>query len=92
MINLDDHLTQFGLRTIQQCITESMSIYWIGRAETLEAARYKHGDFIGQATTEEIQARDADLTLAATNCRRHAKLLDAGHIDPWMTPAEIDFS
>lgn len=92
MTNLDDHITQFGLRTIQQCITESMSIYWIRRAETLEAARYRHGDFTGQATPEEIKARDAELTLAATNCRRHAKLLADGQLDPWMTPAEIDFS
>lgn len=88
---LDYHIDQFSLRTIQQCITESMSIYWIKRAQVLEDARHREGDFVGQATAEELKARDDVLTMAATNCRRHAKFLKDGVIDPWTTPSEIDF-
>lgn len=86
MTNLGYHIDQFSLRTIQQCITEAMSIYWVRRAETLEAARHREGDFTGQATPEQIRKRDAGLTLAAQNCRIHARLLAEGTVDPWQQP------
>ncbi|WP_020385894.1 hypothetical protein [Kribbella catacumbae] len=84
--DLDYEIDRFAIRTIQQCITEAMSLYWVKRAEVLEAARSKPGDFIGRATVEEIAVRDAGLTLAATNCRNHARLLAEGTVSPWIAP------
>ena len=84
--NLNREIDRFAVRVVQDALAEAMARYWIRRAEVLENARWKPGDYVGRATDEEIAVRDASLTLAAENCRRHARLLAEGTISPWEAP------
>lgn len=85
-MTLDRTIDNFAFRVVQDCLSEAMSRYWIRRAETLEGARWKPGDYTGRATPDEIAARDAKLTLAAQNCRSHAQLLAEGTVSPYDVP------
>lgn len=85
-------LDRFQRDVILDSLQEATACYWERRADQLQTACHKDGDFVGAASPEQIAARDAGLILAATNCRRHARILRLGAI-PWsVTPSEIDFS
>ena len=63
-------------RVLQDALSEATASYWLHRAETLEAARYRPGvDHPGQASIDELRQRWVDLASAATACRAHAQLL-----------------
>lgn len=72
---LRDELTRFTVRAVQQMIAEAAPWWWLKRAEHLEEARPRPGDFHGRATPEELAARHARLTEAAAACREHAAFL-----------------
>lgn len=64
----------FRARVLQDCLTEATAGYWRRRAVTFEAARPRAGDFNGQASRDELSARDERCRLAAELCRHRAGL------------------
>lgn len=53
------------------------SAQWRRRAELLEVARPRPGDFTGSATREQLLERWERLTAAAEACRQRASFVDA---------------
>lgn len=72
---LVEELTRPAVRSVQQSITIAQPWYWIRRAEDLDNARPRVGDYHGQATREDLAERYARLTEQAEACREHAELL-----------------
>lgn len=72
---LVDELTRPAVRSVQESITAALPCMWDRRAEDLENARPRPGDFHGQATREDLAERFARLTEQAAACREHAELL-----------------
>lgn len=72
---LVDELTRPAVRSVQESITAAQPCTWDKRAEQLENARPRPGDFHGQATREDLAERYARLTEQAAACREHAELL-----------------
>ncbi|MHA6511613.1 hypothetical protein [Tessaracoccus sp. Z1128] len=73
--NVADGLTQYAVRMLEDAITEAMPWHWIRRAEDLDNARPRAGEFHGQATREDLAERHARLTEQAAAAREHAELL-----------------
>lgn len=71
---LDDYLTNFAARVMQDAMSEATSAYWLRRAAQFEAARPRPGEFHGRATPEKLRAQDARLARTAEMCRRRADL------------------
>jgi hypothetical protein len=71
-----DHVAR---RAIQEAFGDQYAGQWLRRADVLEQARPRPGDFNGRASAEELAERDARLTADAERCRRHAALLLEGH-------------
>ncbi len=64
-----------GRRMVQDMLTEATASYWEGRAEVLADVVAAPGEFIGQATAEDITALNTRAADDALRCRRHAALL-----------------
>lgn len=62
-------------RAFQDLMQVASAATWERRAAALEFARPRPGDFNGNATPEELAARDERLAREAEQCRNHAKLL-----------------
>jgi hypothetical protein len=77
-VDLAEHVEHFRARVLQDALTEALPSYWAMRAEQFQAAAPRPGDFNGNATPEELQARLVDCLITAAACRRHAELLGAG--------------
>ena len=92
MISIDiDH---FRARVLQDALTEATAQYWVHRAEQLEDAAPKLGEFHGHATRDELNQRWLDCMGAAQACRRHAELITGEHPEPiseevWDALAEV---
>lgn len=65
-------------RFLQDALTMATAAYWRKRAEDFEAARPRPGDYNGNATPEQLKARDERMAGIARACRNHAALLGAG--------------
>lgn len=63
-------------------MAEGMARFWERRAATMEDARPRPGDFVGNATQSELAERFQRLTNAALQCRRHAQLLRTDGLPP----------
>lgn len=72
---VDAQLSRYAVRMLEDAITEAMPWHWIRRAEDLDHARPRPGDWHGQATREDLAERYARLTEQAEACREHAELL-----------------
>lgn len=72
---LVEELTRPAVRSVQESITAAQPCTWDRRAEQLEDARPRPGDFHGQATREDLAERHARLTEQAAACRLHAEFL-----------------
>ncbi|MHA6524357.1 hypothetical protein [Tessaracoccus sp. G1721] len=72
---VDAQLSRYAVRMLEDAITEAMPWHWTRRAEGLDNARPRPGDFHGQATREDLADRYARLTEQAEACREHAELL-----------------
>lgn len=83
----------FRLRVLQDAYVEASVAYWSDRAEQLEDARPRRGDFHGHATAAELQERDARLAADAQACRNRAALGDVSMVEfstalhDWVTGA-----
>lgn len=71
---LDDHLDQFVRRVIRDAFNEATARYWVHRADQMEAALWRPGDYTGQSTSSELAARDQRLRESARACRNRAIL------------------
>ena len=72
---VDAQLSRYAVRMLEDAITEAMPWHWMRRAEDLDNARPRPGDYRGQATSEDLADRYARLTEQAAACREHAELL-----------------
>lgn len=63
-------------RVLAEAWLEGHRSHWLRRAEQLEAARPRAGDFHGQATPADLRAAYDRLTAAAMACRQRATGLD----------------
>jgi hypothetical protein len=72
MANLDERLIY---RTTQQQIIESDPAHWLRRAEELEAAAPRPGQYLGQATAAELSERWHSCMTTAAACRHKAAFL-----------------
>jgi len=72
---VESDLSRYAARMLQDAITEALPWHWTRRAEQLESARPRPGDFHGQATREDLAERHARLTEQAAAYREHAELL-----------------
>lgn len=62
---------------------------WRRRAELLEAARPRPGDFTGNATPRQLHEQWERLTEAAEACRRRANFVDAARARFHETLADV---
>lgn len=72
---IEIEISQHAVRMLEDAITEAMPWHWIRRADDLENARPRPGDFNGLATAAELAARDDQLREQVAACREHAELL-----------------
>lgn len=68
---------RLGLRMVQDELQRATAAYWEARAEVLDDARPRPGEFTGNATVAELEALDAAARADAQRCRRHAALLSS---------------
>ena len=73
---LADYLDRFARRIVLDALNEATAAYWRRRADQLEAARWKPGDYTGHATAEDLAAHDRAVREVAEACRNRAALLD----------------
>lgn len=66
------YLSHFQKRVMQDALAEATQAYWLRRAGQFDAARHRDGDFIGEASPEEMAQRDAGLLQLTETCRRRA--------------------
>lgn len=76
--SLVEHVDRFAERVVQDALNEATAIHWRRRADQLEAARSRPGDYIGLATVEEIAVRDARLSERARACRAASEIAIVG--------------
>ncbi len=67
-------LEHFGARLLVDAFLEASRSYHLRRALEFDAARSRPGDYVGDATPDEIAARDGRLTSLANACRARASL------------------
>ena len=68
-------LETFTRRVIVDALNEASARYWDHRADVLEDAAPKPGEFTGKATRAELSAAWRRCHADAERCRRHAALL-----------------
>lgn len=72
---VENHLSRYAVRMLEDAIAEAMPWHWLRRAQDLDNARPRLGDYHGQATREDRAERYARLTEQAEACRLHARFL-----------------
>lgn len=83
---LVEDLDHFLHRVIQDALSEQTRSYWVRRAEAFEwAATERPGDYLGQATETERDARIRRMVDAAAACRNRAALCD---VEDWLPSLE----
>jgi hypothetical protein len=77
-IDVDERMR---VRAVQESVNNARACTWTRRAELLEFALSREGDFRGQATDEQIAERDRRLAAQVAACRHRAELLTSGLLD-----------
>jgi len=77
-IDVDERIR---IRAVQEAVGNAAAFTWTRRAELLEFALSREGDFRGQATDEQIAERDRRLAAQVAACRHRAELLTSGLLD-----------
>lgn len=67
-----EHVEQFRKRVVQDALAEATAAYWQRRAEEFDAALPRPGDYPGEATPEEREARRQRVAQTALACRQRA--------------------
>ena len=74
-MNLDDYLSNFRARVLQDAMAEATATYWHRRARAFEAARPRPGDHLPAGTTiADLTERDQRLAATAQACRHRAAM------------------
>jgi hypothetical protein len=68
------HVEAFQARICREAILDGEAATWRRRAEMLEWARPRPGDWHGRATREELRARYDRLTEEARACRNRGSI------------------
>lgn len=68
-------LARFYRRAVAEAMAAAIPGQWERRADQLDAARPRPGDYLGRSTPEGRAALDRQLAQDAERCRRHAQLL-----------------
>lgn len=72
---LSDPVSLHLAGVLREAMLAGLPCSWSRRAETLDAARPRPGDFNGRATVEELAERDQRLAEQAEACRSKARFL-----------------
>ena len=73
---VDELEARVQARVAHEAWLDASRSFWLRRAEQLEAARPRRGDYHGQATPDDLRAAYDRLTAAAAACRARATLCD----------------
>ena len=68
-------------RVVQDALNDALACTWRRRAELLEWARPRPGEYVGQVTADELAARDRRLAAQAQAARNKAILLELHILD-----------
>lgn len=82
--DLAEHVDNFRRSVLADAIQEASAIYWNRRADSFDKARPRPGDYAGQATRPDLNARRDRCTDVARACRARASvsLLQGDDIEP----------
>jgi hypothetical protein len=69
-----EQIDHFQARVCREAILSAEAAHFVRRAETLEWARPRAGDWHGRATREDLRARYDRLTEEAQACRNRARV------------------
>ncbi len=77
-----EDVDQYRARVAADCIIEAFHLatadYWRRRADTLEWAKPKPGEYHGRSTVEERRKRWRELDQQAKACRNRARVAEMG--------------
>lgn len=79
--DLPEFVEHFRQRVLQDALAEATATYWRRRAQTFLAAMPRPGDYTGQATPQEIEARRERIAAAARACAERAELAIGGDLN-----------
>lgn len=71
----EDLIEQLRLRALVDAWLSASEAYWLRRADAIEAAAPRGGDFTGRATVADLDRAAVRCAEAARLCRAHARLL-----------------
>jgi len=77
-IDLDEPIRR---RAVQESVSNALACTWRRKADLLEWARPRPGEYAGQATAAELAERDQLLAAQAKACRNKAILLELHILD-----------
>lgn len=69
---LTAYVAHFRARVLQDALLEATEAYWLRRAAAFAGAASRPGDYPGQATPEQLAARDERTRGIAQACRNRA--------------------
>lgn len=69
---LIEYVEHFQKRVVQDALAEATAAYWHRRANQFEAVLPRPGDFTGDATPEQLEARHRRITECVQACRHRA--------------------
>lgn len=75
-------LEHFRARVLQDALDQATVAYWIGRHAALSASLPRPGDYVGQASTGELDAREARIRRELQAVARHVHLLESTYREP----------
>ena len=68
----------FNARVLADCLSEATATFWHRRAQALEDAAPRPGDYVGRATPADLSAARQRCLDAAAACRARASLEGPG--------------
>ena len=81
MLDRVDVAEAVRVRAAEEALSDALASTWRRRAELLEWARPRPGEYAGGATAAELAERDRRLARQAEACRNKATLLETGLLD-----------
>lgn len=75
-------LEHFRARVLQDALDQATIGFWIGRHAALSAALPRPGDFVGGASPEDLNAREARIRRELQAIERHVYLLQHTYREP----------
>lgn len=76
--SLAENVEHFRQRVLQDALSEATASYWRRRAQMLEWALPKRGDYFGRASRDEITDRRLKLLAEIEACRNRARVAELG--------------